>query len=177
MSAKATERIVAPSLLARFDALLTYLDRAAAGVVIVLMAILTVVVVVQVVLRYGFNSSLDWGAEVPRLCFISMVFIAIPIGFKRGLHVGVDLLTNQLPRPWQRLLLRGGAAIMVALLVVIAVYAARVAHDTWDQRIPALDISTGIFYVILIVCSVHAILHLIRVGWTGAAPQPESLSE
>ena len=165
------------SWLGKYDALVEVIDRAAAFVIIVLMAVLTAVVVLQVVFRYGFNSSLDWGWEVPRLCFILMVFLAIPLGFKRGLHVGVDLFVNQVPIDIQRVLLRVTAAMMAVLLVIIAYYAARLAHSTWDQRTPTLKLSTGTFYVVLIVGNFHSVLHLIRVALTGTAPKPESLSE
>jgi TRAP-type C4-dicarboxylate transport system permease small subunit len=60
--------------------LLAGIDRAAWWVIAIVMAAMTLVVSVQVLLRYGFNSSLDWADDVGRLLFVASVFFAIPLG-------------------------------------------------------------------------------------------------
>lgn len=165
------------AFLKRYDAMVEAIDRVAGIAVVILMAILTTVIVIQVVLRYAFNSSLDWGVEVPRVCFITLVFLAIPLAFKRGMHVGVDLVVRQAPVRLQRLFLRLCAVIMVLLLAAVTYNAARLAGNTWDQRMTTLNLSTGIFYIVLIVSSCHSVLHLFRVAFTGTAATPEALTE
>jgi len=62
------------------------LDRAFARSVfwalVALMAVMCTVVFAQVVLRYVFNSSIDWADEVSRLAFVWTVFLAIPLAIR-----------------------------------------------------------------------------------------------
>jgi TRAP-type C4-dicarboxylate transport system permease small subunit len=164
-------RPAAPSpFLGRYDRILALVDRASSLLVIAAMAVLTAVVIVQVFFRYVLNRSLDWGWDVPRLCFIAAVLLAIPLALSRNLHVGVDLVIDLLGAGPRRLVRRVNASLMAALMLVIAYYAVVLAFATWDQRLPGLDLSVGLFYVALLVCAIHSLLHLLRMIGTGAPP-------
>ena len=138
------------------------LDRFASLVVILCMAVLTSVIFIQVVLRYGFNSSLDWGWEVPRLCFIATIFLAIPLGLKSGAHVGIGFLGALIPPQGQRVLTVVQTALSIGLMAIVAVYAVVLAIELWDQLMPTLNLSVGLFYAILAFSAVHSILHLLN---------------
>ncbi|MBI4182673.1 MAG: TRAP transporter small permease [Proteobacteria bacterium] len=171
--AEAEAGALAAALLARYDAVLGRIDRAVSLILIVTMAVLTAVLCVQVFFRYVLNASLDWGWDVPRLCFIWVVLLAIPLGLKRNAHVGIDLLIEHVPGWSQRALHRFNAALMAALMTVVAYYGVELAVATWDQMMPGLDLSVGYFYVALIISAVHSVLHLVRLLWTGAPPRVE----
>ena len=133
-------------------------------------AVLTVVVTVQVFFRYVLNASLDWGWDVPRLCFIVAILLAIPLALGRNLHVGVDLVIEHIGRRWRRSIYRVNAILMTALMAVVAYYAVVLGRATWDQRMPGLDVSVGWFYVAMFVSAVHSVLHLLR--WIGRGEPP-----
>jgi len=157
-------------VLGLYDRLLSAVDTASAWIVIAAMAVLTVVVTVQVFFRYVLNESLDWGWDVPRLCFIVAILLAIPLALGRNLHVGVELLIEVIDRRWQRLVYRFNAVLMTALMLIVAYYAVVLGRATWDQRLPGLDVSVGYFYVALFIAAVHSMLHLIRWVYVGAPP-------
>src|SRR5262245_27962203 len=90
---------------------LNAIDWTVGALVVLAMAAMATIVAVQVGLRYGLNQSLDWADEVSRLAFVWAVFLAIPLGVKRGSHVGMELLTGWLPAGARRGLFR-----LVALL-------------------------------------------------------------
>jgi TRAP-type C4-dicarboxylate transport system permease small subunit len=133
-------------------------------------AVLTAVVSIQVFFRYVLNASLDWGWDVPRLCFIVAILLAIPLALGRNLHVGVDLLVEHLDRRWRRPIYRFNAVLMTGLMTIVAYYAVVLGRATWDQPMPGLDVSVGWFYVALFVCAVHSVLHLLR--WIGRGEPP-----
>src|SRR5262245_4596770 len=152
---------------ALYHRVLAAVDTVASWVVMAAMAVLTVVVTVQFFFRYVLNESLDWGWDVPRLCFIVAILLAIPLALGRNLHVGVDLVIERIDARWRRPIYRFNALLMTALMIIVAYYAVVLAWATWDQRMPGLDVSVGYFYVALFICAFHSLLHLGRRIWRG----------
>ncbi len=150
------------AFLRRYDAVLDGVDKAVSLVIIIAMAVLTTVICVQVFYRYVLNSSIDWSWDVPRLCFIWMGLLAIPLGLKRHAHVGIDLLLGSFPRPYQKLIMRINLLLMGSMMAFVAVYAVRLAHTTWPQLLTTIDVSVGVLYIGLLICSLHCILHIVR---------------
>ena len=132
-----------------------------------MMAVLTTVLVAQVFLRYVFNTSLDWGWEVPRLCFIWAIFLSIPLGIKRGAHVGIDIVMRALPGEGRQAMFRVHLILMAAMMLVIVYYAIQLAILTWQQLMPTLDLSVGVFYIGLAWCGIHSVLHFFRLFLLG----------
>lgn len=142
-------------------------DRVVSVVVTVAMAVLTAVVILQVVFRYGFNQSLSWGWDVPRLCFIWVVLLAIPLAFRYNAHVTIDTLFERFSASGKRILRRVNALFMLILCGVTAFYAVNLMEQTWDQMMPGINLSTGLFYLGLLIGQVHCCLHIIRLLMTG----------
>ena len=89
--------------------MLKFLDRlvawALAGVraiCIVLASALFLIIVLAVILRYGFDQSVSWTEEVPRYLLIWISFLGAAAGVARREHVGFDVLFNALPEPLRR---------------------------------------------------------------------------
>jgi TRAP-type transport system small permease protein len=163
--------------MAVYDRVLAAVDVLASWVVMAAMAVLTVVVTIQVFFRYVLNASLDWGWDVPRLCFIVAVLLAIPLALARNLHVGVDLVVERLGARWRRPIYRFNALLMTALMVVVGYYAVVLGRATWDQQMPGLDVSVGYFYVALFIAALHTVLHLLRWIQRGEPPAPREVVE
>lgn len=72
------------------------------------LSITVLVVIVNVILRYFFNTSLSWAEEVSTSSFIWAIFIGSAAAYKHKKHIGIDLLKKILPH---------SAAIIVDLLV------------------------------------------------------------
>lgn len=162
--------------LAYYDKFLDALDWVVSWVIIVAMGVLTAVIITQVFFRYVLNSSLIWGWDVPRFCFIVVVMLSIPIGIRRNAHVGVDILFNALGARSQSAILRFNAFFMLILSGVASYYGVILASDTWDQMMPGMPLSVGLFYVSLAIGQFHTCLHVARILILGATTD-ESLSE
>ncbi|MGE0749951.1 MAG: TRAP transporter small permease [Variibacter sp.] len=163
--------------LGAFGRLLGALDWIMSKVVIASMAIMVVVVIVQVFLRYVLNISLDWAEEISRLFFVWSVFFAIPLGIKRGAHVGVALITERLPLLMQSGLFRIMSALAAVLMAVVAYEAGLLTKDQWDEPMSTLDFSIGFFMLPLCIGAVHAFLHLVFGIFNGPPPKQELATE
>ena len=103
------------------------IDVLAAWTIVVAISGMVALVALQVLLRYAFNTSLAWTDETSRLAFVWSIFLGIPLGIRRGSHIGIEFLTAQLPAVPQDLLARGMALLGAALMALVAWQSVRIA--------------------------------------------------
>ena len=103
------------------------------------MGLIAIIMLVQVVARYGFNSSLIWAEELCRYILIWQTFLFISMAFRAGELVAVDILTNLMP-PKLVFLLRLIVAVPIAIFLALMVkYGYDFAGRFSRQTIPAVD--------------------------------------
>ncbi len=63
-------------------------------------ALLAMVIIVSyaVTLRYVFNQGVGWAEEVPRLLVTLFAFIAMAMGVRDHIHIGVNIVYNLFPK-------------------------------------------------------------------------------
>jgi len=76
--------------------LLKAADRLEETFMIVALTLMTVLTVVQVVLRYGFGSGFVWSLEATTYTFAWLVLIGMSYGVRTEAHIAVDLVTSKL---------------------------------------------------------------------------------
>lgn len=140
--------------------LLLLLDTVSGWTIVALLSTMVAVVAVQVVLRYVVNSSFGWADELSRLTFVWSMFLAIPLGIRAGVHIGMEILTVRLPERIQDALARIMAAIAAALMVLVAWQSAIVAFDQWDEKMASMEASAAWFIVAVAIGCAHSALHL-----------------
>ena len=72
-------------------------------VISLLLASMTILVFVEVVLRFGFGTGLMWAQELTLHLSAWMVLFGASYGVKIGSHIGVDAFVKILPHKIQRL--------------------------------------------------------------------------
>ncbi|MBG21292.1 MAG: hypothetical protein CML31_15290 [Rhizobiales bacterium] len=108
------------------------------ALLIVIVATLLALITVQIVLRYGFNSSLLWAEEACRYLLIWLSFLAVVFALERGEVASLSFLGASLPRI-PALLLAAAAALASAILcILLARYGWTYAEFAGRQPIPAL---------------------------------------
>lgn len=80
----------------------------------IFLIITTGLVVINVFLRYFMDTGLYWSEEVATSCFVWSVFIGAAAAYKKGKHIGVDILVNKLPRR-----IRNLVVIIVDILLIV----------------------------------------------------------
>src|SRR5687768_544229 len=150
---------------ALYSRFLDGIDRAARWIIVGASATMIAVVSLQVLLRYAFNSSLDWSDEVSRLLFVWSMFLAIPLGIREGAHVGIELLTAHMPTHARVLLAKACAVLAAALMGVVFWQTLKVAWLTWDELMQSLDLSANWFMVPVAIAAAHSFLHLVQLLW------------
>lgn len=141
--------------------LLDGIDWVVAKTVIAAMIGMVGTVVAQVFMRYALNLSIDWAEEVSRLLFVWSVFLAIPLGIRRGAHVGMTLLTDFLKPVPKAALARLMALMGMGLMAVVGWQGAILTLDQWDEPMATLDWSVGVFILPVCIGALHGTLHLL----------------
>jgi C4-dicarboxylate transporter DctQ subunit len=86
-------------------------DRLEEAFMIAALTFMTVLTVVQVVLRYGFGTGFVWSLEATTYTFAWLVLIGMSYGVRTEAHIAVDLVTRRL---------RPSAARVVAIIALCA---------------------------------------------------------
>lgn len=145
--------------------------------VVLTMAAMVVVVSAQVLLRYGFNTSLDWGEDMARMLFVWTMFLAIPLGVKDGAHIGIELVVRRFPELPQRVLTRTMAVLAVALMATVCWQAGLLVVDQWDENLPTIAIPVALFMVPVCLGAVLSIFYLFPSIVTGIAARSGGSAE
>ena len=127
------------------------------------MGLMAFIVSVQVILRYFFSHSIDSADELSRLFFVWTMFLAIPHGLKYGSHVGIDFLFNKFSLHTKKILTRLFSVSIFSLLLIILHTSTKVALEKWDELMQTLNFSASFYYIAIIICVFHCILHLIPI--------------
>lgn len=81
---------------------------------VLLVAVMTIMVLIQVFFRYVLNNSFVWTEEVARFMMVWMTFIAAPVAYRKGANVSLDIVRN---------LFKGRLHAFIGILIEIAALA------------------------------------------------------
>ncbi len=118
------------------------------------------VMLVGVVLRYGFSYSLTWYEEFGRYGLILITALGIGAGFKSRSHIVID--NTYLPNPLQKPANILAFAVSLAFICFLAWYSYALAGALRTSRSPAMQIPTSWFYTAFAVLAVLGALRLIE---------------
>lgn len=80
----------------------------------IFIVVTTSLVLLNVFLRYFMKTGLFWTEEVTTSCFVWSVFLGAASGYRRGMHIGVDILVNKLPGTLKKIV-----RILVCLVLLV----------------------------------------------------------
>lgn len=150
-----------------FARALEWIDRIDRHVLVGLVASMILIVSAEVALRYLFNRSIGWADESSRLVFVWSILLAIPLGIRPGLHIGIEILVCRFPDAVRRSLARLMAAAGATVMAIVSYQAFIIAYDQWDEKMASVPLSAAWFVLAVAVGTAHAALHLVRIAIEG----------
>jgi C4-dicarboxylate transporter DctQ subunit len=162
---------------------LNILNRVTMVVAVLFLSVITVMVAVEVVLRYCFGSSLYVTEELTRYLMVWVVFLASSLAVRDNAHISIEILANLFKgraRAWYNLVAQLFFLSFLAFLMIEGLIA--LPFQT-DQIIPTLNIAISWFYLAIPVGSALMILNLLPRVWdnlktiagkAGPVEQPEA---
>ena len=93
---------------------LKLINKAEEAIIGLLLVSMTLLVFIEVVLRFGFGTGFMWSQELTLHISAWFVLFGVSYGLKIGAHIGVDAFIKLLPPLLRRLL--SGLAVILSLL-------------------------------------------------------------
>lgn len=139
----------------------------------IFISITTVLVVVNIVMRYILNSGLVWSEEVATGCFVWSVFIGAVGVFKRRGHVGVDIIVKMLPQAPRKVLMTLMDIILVVLNGYMAYLSILYIMLSYTKMTPVLGISSAYISSSVVIAFVMMTIYSIKFVWQDLRGQKE----
>lgn len=140
------------------------------GIRFFMVAALTVMIVLvflNVVLRYGFNSGISTSEELSRMLFVWLTFMGTVVAMYDHGHLGVDTLVRRLPRGGQVVCAILCDALMLFCSGLLLVGSWRQVLINWNNAAPVTGLPIALTHLAAFVCSIGLIVvvagHLWRV--------------
>ena len=150
------------------------ISRACLNLGILLLAMMSMLIVAQVLGRNLFDLGMPWADELSRFCGVALVFLGVPLLALRGSHVAVDMVPTMLPPAGRR-----ACALIVETMVlafgaisVWSIYA--FLSRAWKFATPTLGIPNWVYYTPAAIAL--ALLTIITVARIAALLRGAALS-
>ncbi|QIZ68031.1 TRAP transporter small permease [Geobacillus subterraneus] len=118
------------------------------------LALMSILVFGNVVLRYGFNSGITWSEEMSRFLFIWMSFFGAIGALKDNDHLGVDTLLRKLPSSAKRIVFIISNAIVLYVLYLLFDGSWKMTISGLESKAPATGLPMAFIYGTGLVVSI-----------------------
>ena len=153
------------------------IDRAIEWLVAAIFAVIACITLAQVFHRFALNSSLSWSEEAQIFGHIWIVFLGIPIAYRRGAYLYIETFCDMLPRAPRaafNLLIELTWVAFAVSLMLLGTMVARVAHL---QESPGLEVPMSYPYAGMVVGGAYLLLVAARrIGGGAWRPAPATPS-
>ncbi len=116
----------------------------------------------QVFNRFVLGLPLSWSEEFQKFGHIWMVFLAIPVAYRRGAHIGMDMVLNMLPKPAQRAIGMAVELMWLTMAVAIGYFTTRLMEVAQFQDSPGLGLRMDWVYSGMVIGSAYLALVAVR---------------
>jgi C4-dicarboxylate transporter DctQ subunit len=128
---------------------------------ILFLSVTTLMVAVEVVLRYGFGRSLYVTEELTRYLMVWVVFLACSLALRDNAHISIEIVVNRLSGRARAAYKLVAQLFLLAFLAFLIVEGIIALPFQLDQIIPTLDISIFWFYLAIPVGGALMVLNLL----------------
>lgn len=144
---------------------LGFLNRRVEEVIVVsCLGVMTLVIGLQVFMRYVMQNSLSWSEELARYLFIFFIYAGISYGVKMQRHIRVEAFTMWLPKKARAVILMLSNLLFLAFATFVIYFGWQTALRIFkvNQISPALELKMGYVYATLPFCYVLVAIRLVQ---------------
>ena len=114
---------------------------------IILMSVMTIIIFIQVIMRYVMHNSLSWSEELARYCFVWLIYIGVAYGCKLMKHIKIDAALKLFPEKVRPYITIVGELLVLAFAAYIVVTGVELTYKQWlfGKVSPALGSSIAVY--------------------------------
>jgi TRAP-type C4-dicarboxylate transport system permease small subunit len=139
--------------------------RAITALMAVALMIMVVLVFGNVVLRYGFNSSITQSEEISRWLFVWVTFMGAVVALREHAHLGTDVLVARLPPMGKKVCLVLGHLTMLYVCYLLFRGALEQTKINMDVLAPSTQLPMAVLHAAGVAFSVCASVVLLLDLW------------
>lgn len=112
------------------------------AILVTFLVIMSIVMGIQVIMRYVFNASLSWSEEISRYIFVWSAFISISYCIKNNISVVIDQFTEKLSANAKKNITIFANVVLLLFVSYMFIYSIEVVKNTYmsNQKSAALGI-------------------------------------
>ncbi len=143
-------------------AVLNAVDRAMEFALFAIFLAFSLVGGLQIFNRFVLGLPLSWSEEFQKFGHVWMVFIAIPVAYRKGAHIGMDAILIRMPQTIQRAVALISEIMWLILALAIGVYTERLMEVAKFQDSPGLGLRMDWVYAGMVLGAVYLALIALR---------------
>lgn len=139
------------------------LDKITGCIVATILAVISLIIVYSVVMRFIFNDPVQWQYELTLLSMSWMIFLGMPMAFHKEEHMCLTFVSERLsPKVWwiYKTIID---VLLIAFLVIGLKESIAVMQSTWATLYQTIPVSKGWFYLAFPVGCAISIVHLVTL--------------
>lgn len=137
------------------------------AIMVICISIMFLLVLINVLIRFIFNSGIDIAEELPRFLFVWVIFIGAVVAIKDQSHIRVDLFIKKMPVLGQQMCQLASQVLMLICSITL-IYGTWIESDILSTTYsPVLDVNMflifGISWLTGICIFISALINIISV--------------
>ncbi|MFA1820891.1 TRAP transporter small permease [Virgibacillus oceani] len=137
-----------------FDAFIQKMDVILKWAAVVLIGTMTLIICIEVLSRYIFQTSIPWANELARFLFIWVTFIGAVIAGRNNEHIGIEIFQNVFGKKFKKGIKSISQTITSFFFGLLAILGISVFDTLMSQTSPAMKLPIGIPYLGIIIGSI-----------------------
>jgi TRAP-type C4-dicarboxylate transport system permease small subunit len=144
------------------DKVVNGVDRGVEWLAAAIFGAIVIIALVQVFSRYALNYSLSWSEEAQIFGHIWIVFLGIPIAYRRGAHLYIETFCDMLPRGPRAAFNLAIEFTWLAFALSLMILGWRVARIAHLQSSPGLEVPMSYPYSGMVLGGAYLLFVAVR---------------
>jgi len=132
---------------------------------VILVCFVFLLIIIQVVMRYVFNSPLIWSEELARYAMVWMAFVGSVIAMRNGEHIDITVVVNSLPASLKTYVNIISKIISTAFLIMLIYLGFQMVMMNISQTSSANGLPMSLIYLCIPLSAIGMLFfNLVRKG-------------
>ncbi|WP_036730135.1 TRAP transporter small permease [Peptoniphilus mikwangii] len=129
----------------------------------IFMMVTLILVLLNIFTRYFLKTGIPWSEEVATGCFVWTVYIGAAAAYKRGQHIGIDLIVKYLNGKNRDIVQIIVDLILLVVMIFLTILSIKYVQTTYKKPTPVLAISSAYISSAIVIGFVLMTLRTIQI--------------
>jgi len=148
--------------------------------VMIMVPIMTLIIFVQVVMRYVFMSPFMWAEELARYLLIWISCLGSAYAVRKGMHISIAYIKDRVPNPVRFIMMITSHLITTVFFVFCLYHGWIDSIEEWSQRSAAMQIpmtfpkmAVPVGFGLMVIFNFELLIDEIKTAFSGKEKQSE----